>query len=497
MCQRGGRVVKPIKQLISPRMMEKAKKSDIYETLKHSKNYFFADIAIKAVGVISVPIFSRLLTQEDYGIVAVFDAYVGIFLIILSLNSHAAVGRYYYEKTKDFNEFVGTTLIFMGFIFAFIALFFISLSKQIAHIIQLPGLLHIYLVIICLFGIICEMYIEILIPQKRSREIALIRTVRSFASVATSILLVCLLKENKYLGRVWASLIIGAIFSVYLMIKIRDYSRFSFRRSHLSYIAHYSFPLVPYALSGIILAHFDRIMINSTLGTASAGLYSLGYNIGMLLLIVIASTRTALIPDFYRFLNSREYNRLEILVRRVFSIVTIAALGLFLFAMEIGFILADEKFHPGLSVVPIVVIGYVFFGMYSIYSWYVFYEKRTSYLSVVVFPAGVLNIVLNILFIPKYGYIAAAYTTVVSYFVMFLLMWITANRICDQRIVPLWIIWKPTIIMFLFIGSFYYLNWLNLHTVVFFIMKLMILVLFSTILFWKEIKILYSEMFRT
>jgi len=54
-------VVKPIKQLISPRMMEKAKKSDIYETLKHSKNYFFADIAIKAVGVISVPIFTRLL----------------------------------------------------------------------------------------------------------------------------------------------------------------------------------------------------------------------------------------------------------------------------------------------------------------------------------------------------------------------------------------------------------------------------------------------------
>lgn len=484
----------PIQKFVDPRIIKKIKESDIFETLKHSKNYFFASIATKAIAVVSIPIFTRLLTQEDYGVVAVFEAYVGIFLVILSLNAHTAVGRYYYEKTDDFGEFMGTTLTFVALIFGLSSPFFIVFSRQIAHVAQLPGVLPIYLLGACLFSIISETYIQILTPQKRSKEVAFIRTARGYTYVAASIVLVFLLEENKYLGRIWASLIVGFIFSGYFLIKIAAFSKLSFKKDHLRYIAQYSFPLIPYALSSLILAQFDRMMINATLDTASAGLYSLGYNIGMLLLIVIGSTRTALVPDFYKFMDNKEYNRLDALVKKVFSIVTLAALGLFLFAREIGIILADEKFHPGLSVVPIVVIGYVLFGMFTVYSRYLFYEKKTFYLSVVVLTAGILNIVLNALFIPKYGYVAAAYTTVVSYFVMFFLAWVTAKRISDQRVTPLWMIWKPTVIMFCFIAFVYFLNRLDVNVVVFLVLKLMALALFGIIIFWREIKVLYSEM---
>ena len=489
--------MRKIQSLINPRMIKKIKGSDIFETLNHSKNYFFADVATKATTVISIPIFTRLLTQEDYGIVAVFQAYIGIFLVILSLNAHTAVTRYYFENKDDFKGFVGTTLSFVGLMFGFFAPFFIIFYRQIGEITQLTGILPIYLMIGCLFSVVAEIYVHILIPQKKSKEVALIRIAKGYTYVLISIVFVYFLEENKYLGRIWASLLVGFIFSIYFLLKMRSFLKPHLKRSHLKYTAQYSFPLIPYTLSSLILAQFDRIMINSTLDAASAGLYSLGYNIGMLLLMVISATRTALVPDFYKFLDNKEYDRLNILVKRVFSVVILAALGLFLFAGEVGIILADEKFHPGLRVVPIVVIGYVFFGMYSIYSGYIFYEKKTSYLSVVVFPAGILNIALNALFIPRYGYIAAAYTTVVSYFVMFLLAWITVTRISDQKIASLWTIWKPTIIMFVFIVSYYSLNWLNQHTVLFFVMKLMILALFVILLFWKEITVLYSEMSRT
>jgi len=124
---------------------------------------------------------------------------------------------------------------------------------------------------------------------------------------------------------------------------------------------------MPHNLSGIILAQFDRIMINNIESTASAGLYSLGYNIGMLLLMVNSSMMTALMPDFVKFLDNKEYNRLDVLMGKVFSIGTIAALGLLLFAREIVMVLADVKFHEALKVVPIVIIGYVFHEMYSMY----------------------------------------------------------------------------------------------------------------------------------
>ena len=479
---------------LNPELIKKIKNTDIFETLKHGKNYFSADIATKAMAFISIPIFTRLFTQADYGIVAVFSAYVGIITVILSLNSYTAVGRYYYEKTDDFGAFIGTTLIFVGLIFGLTLPIYILFYKQIASLIQLPGLLPIYLIFACLFAIIYSLYYQILVPQKRSKEAATISVLKGYTTFGIAVLFVYLLTENRYLGQIWATLLIGLIFSIYFMIKIRKYSKFCFKIEHIKYIATYSFPLIPYALSGIILAQFDRIMINDIIGAASAGLYSLGYTVGMLLLMVIGATLTALIPDFFKFMDNKEYDRLDDLFKKVFSIVTIAALGLVLFAKEIVIILADEKFHAGLSVVPIVVIGYVFYEMFYIYGMYPGYKKKTDtvFTSIIALTAGVSNIVLNAIFIPKYGYIAAAYTTVASYFIMFLLAWIVDKVVLKQRVTPLWMIWKPTLIMFSFIAFVYFLNMLSLGAILFFIIKLMVLALFGIVVFYKEIKVIAS-----
>jgi len=468
--------------------LNKIRKNDVFETLRHSKNYFFANIAIKAIGFISIPIFTRLFTQEDYGIVAVFASYVGIMTVILSLNSHTSVGRYYYEKTDDFGEFIGTSFIFVGLILCITVIIYILFYQQINNLIKLPDLLPIYLLFACLFAIIRSVYVQILVPQKRSKELAIINVLNGYIGFVTAVLFVYLLKENRYLGRIWASLLVGFIFTMYYIVKINKYTVFRFRKKHIKYITKYSIPLIPYHLSGIILAQFDRIMINNIESTASAGLYSLGYNIGMLLLIVISSIQSAITPDFYKFINNKSFNRLDKLIKRIFPIITISALGIILFAKEIVIILADKKFYPGLRVVPIVVIGYVFFGMFTIYQRYIGYSKKTILSSIAVLTAGILNILLNKLFIPRFGYIAGAYTTVISYFVQFWICWLVVKLILRERVTPLWIIWEPTLIMFGFIAFAYFLSNLGLNTLLFIFIKLMLLGLFSFIVFYKEIR---------
>jgi len=309
--------------------------------------------------------------------------------VILSLNSYTAVSRYYYEKTDDFNEFIGTTLILIGTIFSLTVLLYILFNQKITNLMQLPKPLPIYLIFACLFAIIYSIYYQTLVPQRRSKEAAIISVLKGYIGFGVAVLLVCLLNESRYLGRIWSTLLVGLIFSIYFITKISKYSKLCFRTKHIKYILNYSVPLIPYALSGIILAQFDRIMINNIIDTASAGLYSLGYNVGMLLLMVIGATQTALMPDFFKFVDNKEYNRLDNLVKKVFSIVTIAALGLILFAKEIVFVLADKKFHQGLSVVPIVVIGYIFFAMFTIYGRYIGYKKKTIFSSMVALTAGI------------------------------------------------------------------------------------------------------------
>ncbi len=477
-----------MKRSINPELIKKIKNMDIFATLVHAKNYFFANVATTALGIISIPIFTRLLTREDYGILAIFASYVGIMTVILSLNSYTAVSRYYYEKTDDFGEFIGTSFIFVGLILCVTVIIYILFYQQINNLIKLPGLLSAYLIFACLFAIIRSIYMQILVPQKKSKEFTKINILNGYIGFAIAVLFVYLLKENRYLGRIWATLLIGFIFSIYYIKKINKYLKFNFKIDHIKYIANYSIPLIPDSLSGIILAQFDRIMINNIENTASAGLYSLGYNVGMLLLIVSGAIKTAFIPDFIKFLDNREYNRLDALMEKIFSIVTIAALGLILFAREIVMVLVDVKFHEALKVIPIVIIGYVFYEMYFMYGSYSGYKKKTIYTSIVSLSAGSLNVILNAMFIPKYGYIAAAYTTLVSYFAMFVMGWIMAKYILKQRVSPLWLFWKPTLIMFGFIAFAYFLGDLGLNTILFIFMKIILLGLFSFIVFYKEMR---------
>ena len=99
-----------------------------------------------------------------------------------------------------------------------------------------------------------------------------------------------------------------------------------------------------------------------------------------------------------------------------------------------------------------------------------------------------LNIILNAIFIPKYGYIAGAYTTLISYFAMFVMAWIVSKYVLRMRVSPLWLFWKPTLIMFGFIAFAYFLGGLGLNNILSIFIKLILLGLFSFIVFYKEIR---------
>jgi O-antigen/teichoic acid export membrane protein len=245
---------------------------------------------------------------------------------------------------------------------------------------------------------------------------------------------------------------------VYFLVQIYRSSKFAFRKEHLKYIANYSFPLIPYALSGILLAQFDRIMINAAIDSSAAGLYSLGYAIGMLVYLVDHAVQTAFTPYYFEMMDKNEFRKLDKITGRLFSLITLAALFLIFFAREIGEILADESFHEGLKVVPAVVVGYVFFSVFFFYGRLIGYEKKTYYSSILIVIAGVVNIILNAKFIPVYGYIAAAYTTLGSYLLLAVLTWLAAKFLISSRETPTFVLGKPLLLMFGCLGIHYLIS---------------------------------------
>jgi O-antigen/teichoic acid export membrane protein len=440
-----------------------------------------------------MPIFTRLFTQEDYGIVAVYNAYAGILIILFTANVHTSVGRYYYEKKNDFDEFLGTTIILTLIIFFFNILIFLLFINEASELMNLPELLPILLIFSCLFEVFHIIYSQIIQAQKKSLEFALISVLKGIFSLSLALLFVFSLNNKRYFGQIWAYLLIGFLFSFFFIGRTLSMTKITLRKEHIKYIITFSVPLIPYMLSSVILAFFDRIMINNTIDSSAAGVYSLGYTIASLIAIVITATQAALMPDFFSFLNQKQYSRLDALIKKVFSFITLSALGLILFTDEIMNILIDEKFHASGVIVPIVVVGYIFHGMFTVYGRYIGYVKKNFYSSLVLILSGILNIVLNILFIPKYGYIAAAYTTAASYFFLFLITWFVTKFILKQKLTPLWFVWKPTIILFCVLVTLPFIMTIITNLLLLILTKFIILGIFGFIIFNREFKVLLSS----
>lgn len=403
------------------------------EFMSHAKNYFSAEIFIKGLSFISIPIFTRLLLPNEYGILAIFFTLISIFTLLLGFNIHGAVTRYYYEKSNDFAEFLGSNLLFILF-FNFFAISLLYLFKDsIANFFVMTPNLFIIAILISAFTITYNMYSSYLQVSKQSKRYSLISINKGVLTLIISILWVYLLKENRYYGKIYSTLLITIVFAVYMIYNLGKLAKVNFKFEHVKYSIRFGVPLIPHSLSGFMLAFFDRIIIGQLNGLLYAGLYSFAYNIGMIMHIVITAMNMSWVPIFYENLANKDFKKIDNLAYNYSKYIYFTAIGLILFSKEIVFLVAAEKYHIASPIVPIIVIGYVFLFLYTLYSNYSFYRKKTGLISLATLSAGAINIGLNYWLIPIYGYVAAAYTTLVSFFLLFLFHFLNVKYILKEK----------------------------------------------------------------
>lgn len=459
--------IKDIRQRLS--------KTNFYtEIIIHFKNYLSAHVATNALALISVPILTRLLIPEDYGTYNVFMSYYAMCAVVLTLNCDSSVGRYFYERQDDFSTFLGTTITVNLMVLSLSSLLFFILRHTISTRLNLPEVLVLILPVLVILGLIDSLYSQIYQALRESKKLAITSVVRAYIGFVFGVGFVFLYTHNRYMGLIIAQIAVGIPISIYLIIQIKPYFTWGFEKKHVKYILTYSIPLIPYTLSGLILAQFDRIMINSYKGSSDAGLYSLAYNIGMLLSIFSGAIYAAWMPKYFELMNRKDYLEIDRTVDKMFRLIILAAGFLILFGQEIGMLLAARQYHSSLHIVPVIVLSYVFYSIFPIYAWSIGYAYKTYWSSAIVLLSGVINIALNAVYIPKYGYVAAAYTTLASYLLMAILTWICNRFILKLHAVPFAILSKPSGILLVMYGIFLILP--------FFIQGIILLLLFKVVL---------------
>ena len=393
------------------------------ETLGHTINYLINSFARKGLRLISIPVFTYLLTPADYGVINIFTANVELAAILFTLNGTVGVGRYYFEEGKqDFNSLLFTSMVFS---FSLLALFGIVLSWQssfFAELVDLPSGTIKYIVPASVLIVMSNYMLAVFRAAGRSKEIRNFGIQKTYVEFFVSVLLILLLSTELYYGRIWSFALAAGIFGAIAFVKLKPYIEPKFQSKHLVYLFSYSLPLLPAYLGTLILSYFDRLMLNSMVSEESAGLYSFAYNIAGLQYMVSNAVMNAWVPKYYKQMKTGNYRELDEQGVRLFKIIGLATFALVAFGQYIGIVLGSKSFHDGLSIIPVVIIGQFFMTFSIIYKNSISFSKKTILSTIAILTSAGLNVVLNYLFIPKYGMAAAAWTTLAAYMVQGILM---------------------------------------------------------------------------
>jgi len=392
----------------------------------HTAIYGLSPQIPKIASLFTLPIITKDLTSTDYGVMGVIAAFVGAISVLAQLGLRVVLVNSFYHSPGQFRwawRQIYGFLIYWNFVYALI------LSLTLFLIIPTEARDNAWLIIILnvlplvFFGptsTLAQTYYQV---AQKPAQIGIRSAVFGSITVGLNVLFISGYKMG-YMGWFWSSFIVGVLLNLSywypLNYKLKISPIFNFKRKYLKRRLKVSLPTVPHYYSGYLLDSSDKMVMEiSNVSTGNIGKYNFAYLIGNVVQMLGVASGKAIGP-----LMNEAYKKGEDLEARniVFLLQGVFLLGTFTIALwmkEIFTILVNndelEKLYP---LAIIIMMGYNYRPMYMGANNKLFYTENTHILWRVTFTAGILNVLLNLILIPMYGFEIAALTTFFSFMVM-------------------------------------------------------------------------------
>lgn len=389
--------------------------------------YTVSNFFVKGISFLLMPIFTRIMSGSDIGYFSNITSWFNILAIITSFELFSSISIARFDYKKELNSYISSTL-FLGtvitLIFYLIVLMFHAFFEDLLTLnFETLNIIFIYL----LFYPAIEMF-QIRNQIKYDYIPTVILSISS--SLLSSILSIVftIVFTNQLRGRIYGYFMPLIIFSIctyiYLMLKGKRISR-----KYWKYALMISFPLIWHLLAGNLLSSADKVMITKMVSPEANALYSVSYTISTIVSILWTSMNNAWSPWAYQKMDEKKYDELYKKSKPYFICFFAIVLCFMIITPELLLIMGGKDYIDAKYVMPPVMIGYVFQFVYSLYVNIEFYHKKQKYIAIGTIIAAATNILLNIILIPIFGYIAAAYTTLVGYILLYIIHYLLVNKI--------------------------------------------------------------------
>ena len=374
--------------------------------------YTVSNFVIKALGVLTLPLFTRLLTEEQFGDYNTYISWQNIIVIIVSLNLESTLISAKFDF-KNLDRYILSVLTLSTLTTSICAVVLNVFQDVFTELFGMSQLTMNFMMVYIIFFVAINMY------QMRERYnfqykyTVAISLLLSVSTIIVSLALVLTMKDRltgRIFGNVLPTILIGFVIYIYFIKKGKKIDISTWK-----YALPICLPYIPHLLSLTVLNSTDKIMITRMCDSRSTALYSLAYSCGLMITLLMNSINSAFSPWLGTKLNERDYSSVKKMVPTYVLTFCVLAIEVALLAPEVLYILGGTPYMEAKYVMTPVAMGCVLQFLYTMFVNVEQYEKKTKWMALASASAALLNLGLNYIFIPIYGYIAAAYTTMFSF----------------------------------------------------------------------------------
>ncbi len=398
--------------------------------------YMISSISIRAIAIVTTPIYTSMLTTADYGRANTFNSWIDIFNILTCLCVVYSIGRAKIDFGDQFDEYMsalqGLSSSFAFFVLLAATMFREQISAAIKYEVPLVIVLFVYLMI---SPSVEYMQQKCRYEYKYKENIA-ISIISCLGTILFSVALMLLFNEKRYFGKILGTLLPTFMMGIWFYVRILRKGRVFYKKEYWVYALKMGLPMIPHALALTVLAQIDRIMIKDICGDADNGLYTFGYSFATLLAIFTNAIGQAWLPWFNDQLHAENKQQIRQIQKKLVLLGAFLTIGFITVAPEALMILSPNSpdYWQAKWVIPPVALGTLAQYYYTNYVNVELFYKKTPIIAVSSILAAVVNYVLNLLFIPRYGYISASYTTLFSYLFLLLFHYIATRFVLKKRV---------------------------------------------------------------
>ena len=321
--------------------------------------YTIANVSIRAVAIITTPIYTGMLTTADYGRANTYNSWIDVFNVFACLCVVYSIGRAKLDFADKFDEYM-SALQGLSSSFGLILLVFAFIFRE-----ALAGWIHYEVPLaVGLFAYLCvspsvEYMMQKCRYEYRYKENILISVITCVGQVALSITLMLVFSDARYIGKILGVIIPTAVMGIVFYIRFIVQGKVFYNRQYWTYALKIGLPMIPHALALILLAQMDRIMIKDIIGDADSGLYIFGYSFATLLMIFTNAIGQAWLPWFNETLFAGERDRIKSIQKKLVMLGCFLSFAFIVAAPEALMLLSisNNTYWIAKFVVPPIVLG--------------------------------------------------------------------------------------------------------------------------------------------